>query len=297
VCSHDSQAWAKELPFEQPNLRLKLTRLTRSFWKRQKSVPKLSPAPQHWEAGQLSRESLGCLLVTEAGVLEQLREGIEMRISRRTTGLVVILGIIWWNVVFWAMHVLEPEFSPIRAPGSAYVLGEYGAWMTTTYFAMSAAFVAAGLGLTGSLPTTRLTRVAGIAFLIASVGVVIAGLFPMDFPGPPQTVSGRLHAIGGTLTFPTWVFGALLFSLSMRRVKGWAQRSTALLSLAAGAVGLLIVTILSIFALGFGGYAQRVLLLLKSAWMITVGLHLYQGSPRSQPNTPLQPTSGAARPT
>jgi hypothetical protein len=215
-----------------------------------------------------------------------------MRISGRTTALVVILGIVWWLVVFCAMHVLEPEFSPIRAPGSAYVLGEYGAWMTTTYFALSAALVAAGLGLAGSLPTTRLTRIACIAFLTASVGAVIAGLFPMDFPGPPQTVSGRLHAIGGALAFPPWVLGALLFSLSARRDHGWAQRSTALLSLSAGAAAVLIVMILSILALGFGGYAQRVLGLLLSAWMITVGLHLYQERPRSQPNTPLQPTSG-----
>jgi len=40
-------------------IRLKLTRLTRSFWKRQRNFPKLSPAPEQWEAGQLSRESLG----------------------------------------------------------------------------------------------------------------------------------------------------------------------------------------------------------------------------------------------
>jgi len=40
------------------NRQLKLTRLTRSFWKRQSNVPRLSPAPEQWEAGQLSRESL-----------------------------------------------------------------------------------------------------------------------------------------------------------------------------------------------------------------------------------------------
>ncbi len=213
--------------------------------------------------------------------------------SARKTGLVVIFGMVWWQVVFWAMHVLEPEFSPIRAPGSAYVLGEYGAWMTTTYFALSAALVAAGLGLAGSLPTTRLVRVACIAFLIASIGAVIAGLFPMDFPGPPRTVSGRLHALGGALTFPPWLFGALLFSLSARRDKRWARRSRALLSFSAGAGCVLILMILSIFALGFGGYAQRVVGVLMSAWMITVGMHLYQRSARSQPNTPL-PTSNAA---
>jgi hypothetical protein len=41
-----------------PNPGLKLTRLARSFWKRQRNFPKFSPAPQQWEAGQLSHESL-----------------------------------------------------------------------------------------------------------------------------------------------------------------------------------------------------------------------------------------------
>ena len=57
--------------------------------------------------------------------------------SLRTTGLVIIVAGSYWWAVFLAMHV-QPEFDPLKAPGSAYVLGAYGAWMTTTYFAMSA---------------------------------------------------------------------------------------------------------------------------------------------------------------
>jgi hypothetical protein len=45
----------------------------------------------------------------------------------RATGLIIIAAAIWWWVVFLAMHVVQPDVSPIRAPGSAYVGGAYGA--------------------------------------------------------------------------------------------------------------------------------------------------------------------------
>jgi len=35
-------------------MRLKLTRLTRSFWKQQWNLLKFSPAPRQWEPGSLT---------------------------------------------------------------------------------------------------------------------------------------------------------------------------------------------------------------------------------------------------
>ena len=176
------------------------------------------------------------------------------------------------------MHVLEPEFSPLRAPGSAYVLGAYGAWMTTTYFALIAALLSAAFGVAVNVSRSAVTRFACAAFVLAGVGAVLAGLFPMDFPGPPQTTPGRLHALGGALTFPAWVLGTLLFSLSVRRDRRWARRSRTLSALAIACIGTLAVLVLSVGLLGFGGYAQRVLIGLLFAWMVTVGSHLVRSS-------------------
>jgi hypothetical protein len=47
-----------------------------------------------------------------------------------------------------------------------------------------------------------------------------------------------------------------------------------MLALSAGSVGMLAVMLLSRLVLGFGGYAQRLLLALLFAWMIVVALHL-----------------------
>jgi len=135
----------------------------------------------------------------------------------RTTSAIILAASAWWWAVFLAMHILEPEFDPLRAPGSAYVLGAYGGWARTSYLALSAVLISAGLGLAANLPATVLTRVALWAFFTAGAGAVLAGLFSMDFPGPPRTVSGWLHAAGGLLAFLPWPVGTFLFSLSIRR--------------------------------------------------------------------------------
>ena len=216
--------------------------------------------------------------------------------SSRAAALIIFVSALWFWAVFLSMHVLEPEFSPLRAPGSAYVLGAYGGWMTTTYFALSAALLGAGFGVAANVPRSAVTRIACAAFVIAAVGAVLAGLFPMDFPGPPRTMSGRLHLLGGAFTFPAWVLGTLLFSLSIRRDRRWARRSGMLFALAVVCIGTLAVLLLSVGLLGFGGYAQRLLIGLLFAWMIVAALHLVRSSAEdggSQPNGPLQPMSGA----
>jgi hypothetical protein len=195
-----------------------------------------------------------------------------MRHSSRAVGVVVLAGIVYWWAVFLSMHILESEFSPIEAPGSAYVLSPHGAWMTTTYFVLAGVLLSSGFGLTTTLAMTVLTRLAGLAFLIATSGAVLAGMFPMDFPPPPRTLSGRLHAFGGLLTFVPWVIGTVLFSLSMRRDRRWVRSSRALFVISVLGSGVAAALPISI-RLGVAGGMQRVLLTLLFAWLTITAVH------------------------
>jgi hypothetical protein len=195
------------------------------------------------------------------------------RLSSRATGVIVVVATVYWWAVFLSMHIVEPEFSPIEAPGSAYVLGQYGAWMTTTFFVLAAALLSSRRGLTTNLAVTVLTRLGGLAFLIATAGVVLAGIFPMDFPPPPRTLPGRLHALAGVVTFVPWVIGTLLFSLSIRRDQQWVRLSGTLFTISVISIGMAAVLPLSI-RLGFAGGVQRLLLTLLFTWLIVVAVHL-----------------------
>ena len=204
-----------------------------------------------------------------------------MSVSSRVIAVVVLAGIVYWWAVFLSMHILESEFSPIEAPGSAYVLGPYGAWMTTTYFVLAGVLLSSGLGLTTNLAMTILTRLAGLAFLIAAVGAVLAGTFPMDFPLPPRTLSGRLHALGGLLALFSWVIGTALFSLSMRRDQRWVRFSRALFAVSVLGIG--VAAVLPISAhLGVAGGVVRVLLTLLFTWLTVAVVHLMLARPEKR---------------
>ena len=217
-----------------------------------------------------------------------------MRLSNRATGVIVVVAATYWWVVFLSMHIVEPEFNPIEVPGSAYVQGRHGTWMMTTYFVLAAVLLSSRFGLTTNLAVTVLTRLAGLAFIMATAGAVLAGLFPMDYPPPPRTLSGRLHALGGVITFVPWVIGTSLFSLSMRGDQRWVRPSGTLFAISVLSVGIAAALPLSI-RLGFAGGVQRVLLTLLFTWLIVVAVHLMHAKLErngSQPNRPLQPTSG-----
>jgi len=194
--------------------------------------------------------------------------------TNRAFGLIVIGCVVYWVAVVLTMHVMEPEFDPIRAPMSAYVVGAYGAWMSTTYPVWSLALLGAGLALVRMLPRTRLTSTACFFFVIAAAGCIVAGLFPMDFPPPLRTLSGHLHAIGGGFAIPSQPLGAFLFSLSFRRDTYWRKVFAPAIALSAGIIAILVLGISSLFILGFAGYAQRLLFALLTGWMILVSTHL-----------------------
>ena len=199
--------------------------------------------------------------------------------SLRVLGLMVLGAVVYWVSVVLAMHSLQPEINPIRVPMSAYVLGAYGDWMTTTYFVWSAVLLAVGHGLVRTLSRTRLTRAALSMFLIAAAAVSLAGLFPMDFPPPIRTLSGRLHMLGGLLTFPSQALGVFLFSLAFRRDVYWRKASVSALALSAGIIAVFVLAVISLMILSFAGYAQRLYLILLIAWIVVVGLHLARFPP------------------
>jgi 4-hydroxybenzoate polyprenyltransferase len=107
-----------------------------------------------------------------------------------------------------------------------------------------------------------------------------------------------LHALGGALTFPAWVLGVFLFSLSVRRDHRWRRGSGSLLALSAISIVGFLFSILSLIVLGFAGYAQRLLVAVLFIWMIVMALYMIRrphdiSAQGVQPNRPLQPPSGA----
>ena len=204
--------------------------------------------------------------------------------SGRTFGLLAIASVAYYVLAVLAMHFLQPELDPLTVPMSVYVLGAYGFLMTTTFFVLCAGLLGVGFGLIRTLPRTRLTTVAVALTVIASVGFLIAGIFPTDWPPPMRSTSSQLHGLGGLLAFPAVTIAAVLFSLKFRSDEYWRRASVAALALSTGIAATFAsfyVLIAASIAEGvedrapdFLGLAQRVFLALLLVWMILVGRHL-----------------------
>jgi hypothetical protein len=182
--------------------------------------------------------------------------------------LMVVGAVLYWLGVIVAMHVLEPEFSPIRVPMSAYVSGAYGGWMTSSFFALAIALFAAALGLVTALRRNLLTWAAFLFFFIAALGVALGGLFPGVIHRPSSL---HLHAIGSVLAFPSMTIGTFLFSVSLCFDRRRISIATLIL-----ATGMLIIHLLRFTRPipDTAGLMQRIFFLLFVPWLILIGLHL-----------------------
>ena len=204
-------------------------------------------------------------------------------VSRRALGFVVIGGVTYWVSVVVAMHFLEPEFSPLTVTMSAYVLGVYGRWMTTTFFVLGAALLCLRHGLAKTLPDTRVVRVGSSFLLVAAAGIILSGLFPTDpipagatVPSRNPTTSGALHNLGA-VAFPALALGPLLLSLRFRDALRWRSVSVAAVVLSASltvAFALGFALGFAGLAFGFAGLAQRLFFAALLPWMTLVGLGL-----------------------
>lgn len=197
-----------------------------------------------------------------------------MRFLERKGSIVIFVATTFWWVVFLALHVLQRDLDPVRAPGSAYVLGEYGVWARASYFALAAALLAAGFSISSRLRPAPAVRLGRLAFSIGAASAVLAAIFPIDYPGPPQTLSGILHAIGGGVGFLSWVSGTLLFTAGIRRDAGWSSVRGVATGLAAASLAIVGVAIGSLAVLGFAGFAQRVMLGILFMWLLVVAVHM-----------------------
>jgi hypothetical protein len=182
----------------------------------------------------------------------------------------VLGAIFYWILVIILMHLLEPEFSPLKVPISAYVGGAYGGWMTTSFFALAIALGAAAFGILGTSGRNVLACAGFLLFIIAAFGVVLAGIFPGIIAGAS---SPHWHGVGSRFAFPGMAFGSLLFSFAFSRDRQRERISVAALMLSGGVV-LLLALFFSPVAADFGGLVQRIFFLFLIPWLALVGIHL-----------------------
>src|SRR5512145_1170555 len=85
------------------------------------------------------------------------------------------------------MHVLRPDLSPPSHMISEYAVGPFGWLMQTVFVGLSLGCAALLLGLLRNGPTSIGARLGVSLLAIASVGLIVSAIYPMDLPGAPST--------------------------------------------------------------------------------------------------------------
>jgi len=199
--------------------------------------------------------------------------------TSRILGSTVVLGVATVVVLYVLLHVLRPDYNPLRRYLSEYAVGRFGALMTASFLLQALVSLALVIGLFRDVRHSG-SLLAGCAFLtVAAVALAVAGVFPTDLSeragDTPRltTQTGMVHQSAGTLSFLTRIFAFLCLSRAYRYDDRWQVIAPLALGVAIAFL-VLFFTFVVVVRWDVGGLAQRVAVAVGLFWMFLSGLPL-----------------------
>jgi hypothetical protein len=185
-----------------------------------------------------------------------------------------------------ALHVVQPELSPLTEAMSYYVHGAYGWLLTVALLSIGVSSLALTVGL-ATLVHGKLASVGLCLLAVWSIGTILGGMFPADPPGnwdKPPTVAGAIHGIAAIVAITAFSPAAVLISRSVRkaRISGMDFLLTALAAASVVSFIAFFGSLLPVF-LRPGppvllGLTERILLAVYAAWIGVAAVGLLPGN-------------------
>lgn len=208
---------------------------------------------------------------------------------RSTIRAVAGVGPLVFFTIATIEGLLRAGYDPVAQPISALALGPRGIIQEINFAILAVSLVALAWTMRAALGRGFAAIAAPGALVVMAIGVVLAGLFPMDAPGSAPTPSGELHMAAGFLVFPLIPVVVLGLAIRFRRDEHW--RSFARYTLVTGLFCLATLAFFLIFVgppdvprplPGLVGVVQRVLLLAFFAWGALAVHHATRSSGRAR---------------
>jgi hypothetical protein len=166
------------------------------------------------------------------------------------------------------LHILVATVDPMSDRVSDYLSSDHAVLARSTFLALGIALAALGLGLRPYYPRSVLSRTSVALLLVAVVGFVGVAIAPQ---------AARYFGIP---TQPAAVLSILLLSIGLRQQPRWSRVGTILVLIGGGLLTIYLFTIVLgvLVSLGFGGLANRAVLILIYTWVAFVALGMLRGS-------------------
>lgn len=205
------------------------------------------------------------------------------RISMRRWSSIAIAGFSVHIAILIALHVLSPEFDPLRQFMSEYAVGEYGWLLTIALVAVVIGCAALTIVLYRAYPPPLRSRIGviclGIATLASLLVIVPVDMQPLDLRGEAMTTNIRIHLVGGFVAVLAVLAGMLAISIRLTRydLLNGPYRIVLVLAILAPLFFLAQVFIVDIL-LGLVGLAQRILVAIIQTWLIVTSYGIRSGA-------------------
>lgn len=155
----------------------------------------------------------------------------------RACGVLGVLGVLVFLGAVVVLHLARRDVSPVNGFVSDYANGRIGMLFTVAALTHGAGNIAIAVGLGADLGPGRRARWGVLVFGVASVGLLLAGIFRTDPAGAPASVSGQVHSAAVSVSFVVELVAMVMLVPAFRadpRWRGYA-RQTAVMAIVAGA--------------------------------------------------------------
>ena len=147
-------------------------------------------------------------------------------------GRLALTGVLYFFVASAVVQVLRPDYSIMGTPLSFYLLGPYGGWLHSAFYALAVAIVLLAVACyIGSQPQARSAAPLTL-FALGAAGVVVTAVFPTDTTSH-LTRHGAIHVAGAIVAFVCVSVAMLLQSWRLRQDARWRPRFHPAMELAA----------------------------------------------------------------
>ncbi len=208
----------------------------------------------------------------------------QKRILDRVFPLIAAVGPPLFFAIATVEGFLRAGYDPVAQPISALALGPRGWIQEVNFVLLAASFLSFAATLRMELRQGAASVAAPAVFVVMTIGVTLAALFPMDALGAAPTPVGRLHVLGGFLVFPWMPVALLLVARRFRADPHW--RPYFEYTLLTGLFSLAVITFFLLFVgppgssprvlSGFAGLVQRLQLVPFFAWIALIARRAYR---------------------
>ena len=195
----------------------------------------------------------------------------------RFCGSYVVAGTVLSLIMGVAIHLLRPDYNPLRNFLSEYLVGPFGFLGTATAYVIASIFLMLMVGLRLSVHPSGFLTASCVLLGVVIICVCVSAVFPIDLlppdgSHPTFTRAGIIHLVSAVPLFLSFIALLLTLPSAYKRDEKWRSFSQTTLFLGF----LLLVSFVGLILVPFylRGLAQRVMGLIVVIWLLLTGLRL-----------------------